>query len=146
MSGAREILIAETRGVLDAAAVLDDDDETDAHAGGGARSPWMSRTVMAEDGAEAWKVISREPGRFRSVAPPRSRCRSWTGSRWRAGEARDFPDLTILLMTGFAAQRERDAGSNASVHDVSTSRYRWHDSRTAVATRCREGKGLAAAA
>jgi len=37
--------------------------------------------------------------------------------------ARDFPNLTILLMTGFAAQRERASGLNAIVHDVSPSRF-----------------------
>ena len=32
--------------------------------------------------------------------------------------ARDFPDLTILLMTGYADQRERAQGLDALVHDV----------------------------
>jgi two-component system, cell cycle response regulator CpdR len=32
--------------------------------------------------------------------------------------ARDFPDLTILLMTGYADQRERAHGLDAIVHDV----------------------------
>jgi two-component system, cell cycle response regulator CpdR len=31
---------------------------------------------------------------------------------------RDFPDLTILLMTGYADQRERAQGLDALVHDV----------------------------
>jgi len=32
--------------------------------------------------------------------------------------ARDFPDLTIRLMTGYADQRERAQGLEAIVHDV----------------------------
>jgi two-component system cell cycle response regulator CpdR len=32
--------------------------------------------------------------------------------------ARDFPELTILLMTGYADQRERAQGLDAIIHDV----------------------------
>ena len=32
--------------------------------------------------------------------------------------ARDFPDLAILLMTGYADQRERAHGLDALIHDV----------------------------
>ena len=32
--------------------------------------------------------------------------------------ARDFPEITILLMTGYADQRERAHGLDALVHDV----------------------------
>jgi two-component system cell cycle response regulator CpdR len=34
------------------------------------------------------------------------------------GVARDHPDVTILLMTGYADQRERAHGLNAIIHDV----------------------------
>jgi CheY-like chemotaxis protein len=47
--------------------------------------------------------------------------------------ARDFPDLTILLMTGFADQRERASGLNAIVHDVVTKPFSVMDIRNAVA-------------
>src|ERR1044072_8169399 len=47
--------------------------------------------------------------------------------------ARDFPRLTILLMTGFADQRERASGLNAIVHDVVTKPFSVADIRTAVA-------------
>ena len=47
--------------------------------------------------------------------------------------ARDFPDLTILLMTGFADQRERASGLNAIVHDVITKPFSVADIRAAVA-------------
>ena len=47
--------------------------------------------------------------------------------------ARDFPDLTILLMTGFAAQRERASGLDAIVHDVITKPFSVNGIRAAVA-------------
>jgi CheY-like chemotaxis protein len=47
--------------------------------------------------------------------------------------ARDFPDLTILLMTGYAEQRERASGLNAIAHDVISKPFSVADIRTAVA-------------
>ena len=55
--------------------------------------------------------------------------------------ARDFPDLTILLMTGFAAQRERASGLNAIVHDVITKPFSVADIRAAVAGALAAHKG-----
>ncbi|HET7885917.1 MAG TPA: response regulator [Bradyrhizobium sp.] len=47
--------------------------------------------------------------------------------------ARDFPQLTILLMTGYAEQRERASGLNAIAHDVISKPFSVADIRTAVA-------------
>ena len=55
--------------------------------------------------------------------------------------ARDFPRLTILLMTGFADQRERASGLNAIVHDVVTKPFSVADIRTAVADALAARKG-----
>ena len=44
-----------------------------------------------------------------------------------------FPALKILLMTGFAHQRERASGLEAIVHDVVTKPFSVADIRTAVA-------------
>jgi len=41
--------------------------------------------------------------------------------------------MTILLMTGFADQRERAHGLNAIVHDIVTKPFSVADIRTAVA-------------
>ncbi len=46
---------------------------------------------------------------------------------------RDFPDLTILLMTGFADQRERARGLDAIVADVLTKPFSLADLRATVA-------------
>ena len=47
--------------------------------------------------------------------------------------ARDFPQVTILLMTGFADQRERASGLNAIAYDVISKPFSVADIRTAVA-------------
>ncbi|WP_237153330.1 response regulator [Oryzibacter oryziterrae] len=48
--------------------------------------------------------------------------------------ARDWPDLTILLMTGFADQRERAHGLDALVHDVIPKPFTLSEIRRAVAS------------
>jgi CheY-like chemotaxis protein len=45
---------------------------------------------------------------------------------------RDYPDLTILLMTGFADQRERARGLQAIVADVLTKPFSLADLRATV--------------
>jgi len=46
--------------------------------------------------------------------------------------ARHHPDLTILLMTGYADQRERAHGLDALIHDVLTKPFSLATMRTAV--------------
>lgn len=46
--------------------------------------------------------------------------------------ARELPDLPILLMTGYADQRERAAGLDALIHDVVTKPFTLADIRAAV--------------
>jgi DNA-binding response OmpR family regulator len=45
---------------------------------------------------------------------------------------RDYPDLSILLMTGFADQRERAKGLEIIVEDVLTKPFSLAEMRTAV--------------
>jgi CheY-like chemotaxis protein len=45
---------------------------------------------------------------------------------------RDYPDLTILLMTGYADQRERAQGLDALIHDVIAKPFSLADIRAAV--------------
>jgi CheY-like chemotaxis protein len=47
--------------------------------------------------------------------------------------ARDHPELMILLMTGYADQRERAHGLDALIHDVITKPFSLGDIRKAVA-------------
>ncbi len=51
---------------------------------------------------------------------------------------RDYPDLTILLMTGFADQQERAKGLEAIVADVLTKPFSLSDLRATVARVLRE--------
>jgi CheY-like chemotaxis protein len=46
--------------------------------------------------------------------------------------ARDHPDVTILLMTGYADQRERASGLEALVHDVVLKPFTLAEIRSAV--------------
>ena len=89
-------------------------------------------TVTAEDGAEALEILSREPGAFDLLLTD-IQMPVMDGIALALAAARDFPDLTILLMTGFADQRERASGLNAIVHDVVTKPFSVADIRTAVA-------------
>jgi CheY-like chemotaxis protein len=46
--------------------------------------------------------------------------------------ARDYPDIMIMLMTGYADQRERASGLDALVHDVLAKPFTLHDLRLSV--------------
>src|SRR5450631_1071186 len=89
-------------------------------------------TVTAEDGAEALEILIRQRGAFDLLLTD-IQMPVMDGIALALTAARDFPDLTILLMTGFAAQRERAHGLNAIVHDVITKPFSVADIRTAVA-------------
>jgi two-component system cell cycle response regulator CpdR len=88
--------------------------------------------VTAEDGAEALEILTDQDGRFDLLLTD-IKMPVMDGIALALAAARDFPDLTILLMTGFADQRERASGLNAIVHDVVTKPFSVADIRTAVA-------------
>ena len=72
--------------------------------------------VTAEDGAEALEILVREEGAFDLLLTD-IQMPVMDGIALALTAARDFPRLTILLMTGFADQRERAHGLDALVHD-----------------------------
>jgi len=88
--------------------------------------------VTAEDGAEALEILVRESGAFDLLLTD-IKMPVMDGIALALAAARDFPRLTILLMTGFADQRERASGLDAIVHDVITKPFAVADIRTAVA-------------
>ena len=88
--------------------------------------------VTAQDGAEALEILIREVGAFDLLLTD-IQMPVMDGIALALTAARDFPELTILLMTGFADQRERASGLNAIVHDVVTKPFSVADIRTAVA-------------
>ena len=89
-------------------------------------------TVTAEDGGEALDILVREEGAFDLLLTD-IKMPIMDGIALALAAARDFPQLTILLMTGFADQRERASGLNAIIHDVVTKPFSVADIRTAVA-------------
>jgi two-component system, cell cycle response regulator CpdR len=87
--------------------------------------------VTAADGAEALEILGSEGGfdlLLTDIQMP-----VMDGIALALAAARDFPDLTILLMTGFAEQRERASGLSAIAQDVITKPFSVADIRTAVA-------------
>ncbi len=89
-------------------------------------------TLTAEDGAEALEILQREGGVFDLLLTD-IKMPVMDGIALALAAARDFPMLTILLMTGYADQRERATGLSALVHDVITKPFSVADIRTAVA-------------
>ena len=89
-------------------------------------------TTTAQDGAEALELLVKNNGRFDLLLTD-IKMPIMDGIALALAAARDFPKLTILLMTGFADQRERASGLDAIVHDVITKPFAIADIRTAVA-------------
>lgn len=88
--------------------------------------------TTAQDGAEALEIIVQNSGAFDLLLTD-IKMPVMDGIALALAVARDFPQLTILLMTGYADQRERATGLNAIVHDVVTKPFSVADIRTAVA-------------
>jgi len=88
--------------------------------------------VTAEDGAEALDILTREEGTFDLLLTD-IKMPVMDGIALALAAARDFPQVIILLMTGYADQRERASGLEAIVHDVVTKPFAVADIRTAVA-------------
>ena len=95
--------------------------------------PWtVTPRSPRRTGAEALEILSREPRAFDLLLTD-IQMPVMDGIALALTAARDFPELTILLMTGFADQRERAHGLNAVVHDVITKPFSVADIRAAVA-------------
>lgn len=88
--------------------------------------------VTAEDGAEALEILNRDNGAFDLLLTD-IKMPVMDGIALALAAARDFPRVIILLMTGFADQRERASGLEAIVQDVITKPFSVADIRTAVA-------------
>jgi two-component system cell cycle response regulator CpdR len=87
--------------------------------------------LTANDGAEALDVLVREKGAFELLLTD-IRMPVMDGIALALAAARDHPDLTILLMTGYADQRERAHGLDALIHDVLTKPFTLATMRSAV--------------
>jgi two-component system, cell cycle response regulator CpdR len=87
--------------------------------------------TTAADGSEALDVLTREEGRFDLLLTD-VRMPIMDGIALALTAARDFPALTILLMTGYADQRERASGLEAIIHDIITKPFPLSMLRAAV--------------
>lgn len=88
--------------------------------------------VTAQDGAEALEILNSDPDEFDLLLTD-IKMPVMDGIALALAAARYFPKLTILLMTGFADQRERASGLDAIVHGVVTKPFSVADIRKAVA-------------
>ena len=75
--------------------------------------------VEAEDGALALEALQAQPGAFDLLLSD-IRMPVMDGIALALMSARDHPDMPILLMTGYADQRERASELDAIVEDVIT--------------------------
>lgn len=89
------------------------------------------RIVTAEDGADALETLQRESGAFDLLLSD-IRMPAMDGIELAMQTAPRFPSLPILLMTGYADQRERAEGLDRIVHDVVQKPFSLAEIRSAV--------------
>jgi two-component system cell cycle response regulator CpdR len=87
--------------------------------------------TTACDGAEALDVLAREQGAFELLLTD-IRMPVMDGIALALAAARDHPHVAILLMTGFADQRERASNLDALIHDVIAKPFSLATIRSAV--------------
>jgi CheY-like chemotaxis protein len=88
--------------------------------------------LIAGDGGEALDIITAENGRFDLLLTD-IRMPVMDGIALALAAKRDFPDLTIMLMTGYADQRERASSLEAIIVEVMTKPFTLADLRAVVA-------------
>jgi two-component system, cell cycle response regulator CpdR len=89
------------------------------------------KVETAIDGADALDRLTERQGAFDLMLTD-IRMPIMDGIALSLAAKRDYPDLTILLMTGFADQRERAKGLQAIVVDVLTKPFSLADLRATV--------------
>ncbi len=74
-------------------------------------------TTAAENGASALEALAGKAGQFDLLLTD-VKMPVMNGIALAMAVARDHPSIVIMLMTGYADQRERAHGLDALVHDV----------------------------
>nr|WP_306268408.1 response regulator [Pararhizobium sp. IMCC3301] len=87
--------------------------------------------TTAEDGEEALNVLKNEGGEFDLLLTD-VKMPIMDGIALTHHAARDWPTLPILIMTGYADQRERARGLEAIVLNIVTKPFSLADIRSAV--------------
>jgi two-component system, cell cycle response regulator CpdR len=88
--------------------------------------------AVAPDGAAALEVLARDREPFDLLLAD-IKMPVMDGIALALAAARDFPSLVVMLMTGYADQRERACGLDALIHDVLTKPFTLDELRQAVA-------------
>jgi CheY-like chemotaxis protein len=102
--------------------------ETDRHA-----------VTQAADGAEALDILNKTHGAFDLLLTD-IKMPVMDGIALALAAARDHPALTIMLMTGYADQRERASGLEGLVQGIIAKPFTVADIRFAVAAALAKGK------
>ncbi|MGY2050111.1 response regulator [Methylobacterium sp. JK268] len=89
------------------------------------------RVVTAIDGSDGLDRLAEAAGAFDLMLTD-IRMPLMDGIALALAAKRDYPSLTIMLMTGFADQRERARGLDAIVSDVLTKPFTLADMRASV--------------
>ena len=95
--------------------------------------------VATADGAEALETLQSENGEFDLLLAD-IKMPVMDGIALALAVARDFPELPILLMTGYADQRERVSGLEALILDVIAKPFTVAEIKSAVASAVAKGK------
>jgi CheY-like chemotaxis protein len=95
--------------------------------------------VATADGSEALDVLQSEGGSFDLLLTD-IKMPVMDGIALALAVARDFPKLPILLMTGYADQRERVSGLEALICDVISKPFALAEIKFAVASALAKGK------
>ena len=88
--------------------------------------------TVAADGAEALEALNREHGAFDLLLTD-IKMPVMDGIALALAAARDHPNLKIVMMTGFADQRDRASGLEALIHDIIAKPFTVAEIRFAVA-------------
>jgi two-component system, cell cycle response regulator CpdR len=88
-------------------------------------------TMTAADGGEGLEVLGAEAGRFDLLLTD-IRMPLMDGIALALAAKRDYPSLTIMLMTGYAEQRERARSLESIVSEVITKPFSLADLRATV--------------
>jgi two-component system, cell cycle response regulator CpdR len=98
--------------------------------------------MTASDGAQALDVLLRERGAFELLLTD-VRMPVMDGIALAHAVARKHPAVTILLMTGYADQRERAQSLDALIHDVIAKPFSLGTMRRAVSEALRASRAAA---
>jgi CheY-like chemotaxis protein len=95
--------------------------------------------TQAADGAEALDILNKTQGAFDLLLTD-IKMPVMDGIALALAAARDHPSLTIMLMTGYADQRERASGLEGLVQGIIAKPFTVADIRFAVAAALAKGK------